>query len=287
MAKTVIYTTERILVLAKTYPSPSAGYVETSCIAGITENKEMRRLYPVPFRLLDKDMQFKKWQWIEVNTGLNPNDDRPESRKIDFNSIKLLSEIKTVKKPHRSPSWEKRLLWINEIKTVEYFKPGAGNDLCVPDKVSLALYTPPSDYHLEIRKSSAEFTHEQLVKLKQFENENSLFTPEEAGLPAYRLQKIPYDFYYVFNGKLPDGKTKEVKLKITDWESGALYFNCKKSDGDNWQIPFRKKMETDMKKRDLRLLLGNMHTHQNQWLMISLIQPPKTGTDSAAQVSLF
>ena len=45
--------TEKILILAKTYPSPSAKYGETSCIAGITDRAEMRRIYPVPYRRLE------------------------------------------------------------------------------------------------------------------------------------------------------------------------------------------------------------------------------------------
>ncbi|MDR2127528.1 MAG: hypothetical protein LBP52_00440 [Burkholderiaceae bacterium] len=57
---------ERILILAKTYPSPSAKHVETSCVAGINKDGVMRRLYPVPFRMIEQDQQFKKWQWIEV-----------------------------------------------------------------------------------------------------------------------------------------------------------------------------------------------------------------------------
>lgn len=39
---------QRILILCKTYPSPSARYVEASCVAGMVED----------------DQQFKKWQWI-------------------------------------------------------------------------------------------------------------------------------------------------------------------------------------------------------------------------------
>ena len=57
---------ERILILAKTYPSPSAQYVETSCVAGISQDGSMRRLYPVPFRMIEEGQQFKKWQWIDV-----------------------------------------------------------------------------------------------------------------------------------------------------------------------------------------------------------------------------
>src|SRR6185312_9846007 len=57
---------ERILILAKTYPSPSAQHVETSCVAGLTEHGCMRRLYPVPFRLIKESQKFKKWQWVKL-----------------------------------------------------------------------------------------------------------------------------------------------------------------------------------------------------------------------------
>ncbi|SEP19499.1 hypothetical protein SAMN05216316_1969 [Nitrosovibrio sp. Nv6] len=52
---------ERILILAKTYPSPSTQYVETSCIAGINEHAAMRHMHPVPFRLIGRDQQFRRW----------------------------------------------------------------------------------------------------------------------------------------------------------------------------------------------------------------------------------
>jgi hypothetical protein len=42
----------RILILCKTYPSPSAKYAETSCVAGMDEHGNLIRLYPVPFRLI-------------------------------------------------------------------------------------------------------------------------------------------------------------------------------------------------------------------------------------------
>ena len=54
----------RILILCKTYPSPSGKHVETSCVAGMEENGSLIRLFPVPFRLVDDQKQFKKWQWI-------------------------------------------------------------------------------------------------------------------------------------------------------------------------------------------------------------------------------
>ena len=78
---------ERILVLAKTYPSPSAQHIETSCVAGITDQGAMRRLYPVPFRLIAGDQKFKKWQWIEGRVEKANKDHRPESHKLYVDTI--------------------------------------------------------------------------------------------------------------------------------------------------------------------------------------------------------
>ena len=80
---------ERILILVKTCPEPSRGYVETTCVAGITEAGEMRRIFPVPFRFLDEEKRFKKWQWITIETEAAVGDNRKESRRGDFNTIQL------------------------------------------------------------------------------------------------------------------------------------------------------------------------------------------------------
>src|SRR3569623_1418529 len=50
---------EDILIMAKTYPSPSAQYRDTTCVAGISGSGQMRRIFPVPFRLLGGDKKFR------------------------------------------------------------------------------------------------------------------------------------------------------------------------------------------------------------------------------------
>ena len=55
---------ERILILAKTYPTYSKKYFELVCTAGINERGEWRRIYPVPFRSLKEIEQYKKYQWV-------------------------------------------------------------------------------------------------------------------------------------------------------------------------------------------------------------------------------
>lgn len=78
---------ERVLILCKTYPSPSAKYAETSRVAGLTAGGRLVRLFPVPFRLVADDQQFRKWQWIEVRLEKARDDHRPESHRIFVDTI--------------------------------------------------------------------------------------------------------------------------------------------------------------------------------------------------------
>jgi hypothetical protein len=62
----------RLLILCKTYPSPSSQYVETSCVAAMEETGQLVRLYPVPFQLMQDEAQFNQpentligWNWMD------------------------------------------------------------------------------------------------------------------------------------------------------------------------------------------------------------------------------
>ncbi len=46
------YETKTLLVSVKTYPTPSAKYIETTCVSGITEDGHWIRLHPINFRSL-------------------------------------------------------------------------------------------------------------------------------------------------------------------------------------------------------------------------------------------
>ena len=49
-----------------TYPHPSEAHQELVCTAGITEDLEWVRLYPIDYRYRPKEQQFHKYQWIEI-----------------------------------------------------------------------------------------------------------------------------------------------------------------------------------------------------------------------------
>ena len=89
------FITKKILILVKTYPSLSKKYEELVCTAGMDENGDWFRLYPIPFRKLNDEKQYGKYRWIEVKIYKNKEDPRIESYKVDFENIKLLDSIKS------------------------------------------------------------------------------------------------------------------------------------------------------------------------------------------------
>src|SRR5579872_2443834 len=70
---------ERVLITVKTYPTLSRKYGETVCTAGVKTDGSWVRIYPVPFRRLEDDQQYQKWDWIEADFRKGTSDPRPET----------------------------------------------------------------------------------------------------------------------------------------------------------------------------------------------------------------
>jgi hypothetical protein len=71
--------TKKALIVVRTYPVPAKTGVEVSCTAAITDKGEWLRLFPIPYRLLDEDKKFRKYQWVNVEAIKATKDSRPES----------------------------------------------------------------------------------------------------------------------------------------------------------------------------------------------------------------
>jgi hypothetical protein len=94
MQRSEIYDSKSILITVKTYPTMSAKYDELVCTAGIDEYGDWFRIYPIPFRRLDYERQYKKYTWLELSLERNLNDSRPESyRPTDLGSARIKEGI--------------------------------------------------------------------------------------------------------------------------------------------------------------------------------------------------
>jgi hypothetical protein len=77
------------------------------------------------------------------------------------------------------------------------------------------------------------------------------------------------------------------RKKIVDWEIGALFWKVHRAHGEAWEKSFRDKLERDLPAKDLMFLLGTIHRFPEQWLIVSLIYPPKQPPSSVVQESLY
>jgi hypothetical protein len=87
---------KKVLITVKTYPTISKKYDELVCTAGVLEDGSWIRIYPMPFRKLDYENQYKKYQWLEAPFEKNESDVRPESYQVtDIKRLKLLDTVNT------------------------------------------------------------------------------------------------------------------------------------------------------------------------------------------------
>ena len=270
----------RILILCKTYPSPSAAHTETSCVAGVEENGNAIRLFPVPFRLIDGDAQFKKWQWITAQVGKARKDHRKESHNIGVDTIVCENPPVSTRN-----GWADRLKHLIEIPT--FLSPAEMEQARLKSGATIALLKPIRVLGLDIVPTKAPIeTEEEKKKLLQQQPQTKLFTEQDRAQIAM-LRKVPFDFYYRYIYLGPDGAEAAAIHKIVDWEIRALYWNVRKSHKDNWEAPFRWKNRTGASVKKPHVPHGNGNRFPDQWLIISVIYPPKQPAAQTDQLFLL
>lgn len=266
------FFTEDVLILTKTYPTPSKQYRETTCVAGVTRDGAMRRLFPIPFRLLQGEDQFKRWEWVRLKLSTKTSDRRPESRKIETDSIIRLREVIDT-----SGGWGKRLPFVQPHLVSDPDVLEARRRIT---KQTLGFVEPTRCIALEITPAEDEdWTADELAKLRA----DGLFDSAEVRNRT-ELRKLPFDFRYRYECMTAEGP-KEFRHKVTDWELGALYWNCMRDHGpEGWEAAFRKKAEKwFFESRRLLFLLGTMLAHPHRWLIVGVIYPPTPPPPPAQQ----
>lgn len=248
----------RVLITARTYPTPAKKGVEVSCTAGISEGRWIR-LFPVPYRFMDYDKRFSKYQWVELDVT-KASDPRPESYVPNIDSVMIISRVDS-----KGDNWQRR-------KDIIY--PLRSHCLCClkadRDKnkyPTLGIFRPRAIHRLVIEPDEQEWTPEQLARLRQL----PLFNVT----PAKELEKIPYRFQYEFecDHTTCPGHT----LTCTDWELAQSHRSwLEKYGSEEWEPKFRQKFEQEMiEKNDTHFYVGTMHGHPGTWIIVGLFYPRK------------
>jgi hypothetical protein len=259
---------KEFLICVKTYPEYSLTYTETVCTAAVLkETGQLIRLYPIPFRYLVGELQFKKYQWVQAKIKKNPKDGRPESYKIEYDSIRPLDMVDT----KNDWSVRKRLIL---SQTNNIF--GSLEDLQdrqLAQGTSLGIIKPREVRDFGVQKKTRSEIAGEEKKKKQIVGQPSLWVDKK------ELELIPYRFLVSFNCN--DRKCAGHEISILDWEFGELY--RKVSRLVDWKEKMRQKFDQICSgKKDVYFFMGNMASRRKTFCILGIFYPPKV-----KQPSLF
>lgn len=255
--------------VVKAYPALSKTYGEVSCIAGIemtVDGPSWIRLYPVPFRALQDAQQFSKYQPISVEVETHSGDRRPETRRPNRDSIKLLGA------PIPSgDAWAKRRRFIEPLMT---------DSMCGiqrrqrQDGTSLAVFRPKRVIDLVI--APADVKEEKRRIAQAWAAQPSLLdglSPDEETYQLQELELIPWTFKYRYECDDPDCKTHEQS--IIDWEIAEYYRHVRTRD--DWRAQIKKRWLDTLcaADRDTAFFVGNQHQHPSSFLVLGVWWPER------------
>jgi hypothetical protein len=262
----------KVLIAVTTYPLPSRSYDELVCVAGVLENGDWIRIYPVPLSfLIDLKGTGKvkniKYTWFELELEKRTDDFRPESfspKHYDFRDLKVHDRLDT------KSNWFKR----KEFCLVNVYTDLSEliEDSKSPKNISLATYKPKKILDLSWEDDEREWKNEW----KELRKQGDLFATEKS--PEILIPKLPYKFFYRFE----DASGKIRRLMIEDWEIGALYWNCLRKAEGNENIALQKVKEqyedNFLKNKDIYLFLGttrewHMRRSKNPFVIIGVFYP--------------
>jgi len=252
---------KKVFIVGKTYPNPSKRYRETTCIGGITDNGEWIRLYPVPFRHMNDQYKFRKYDWITVDAK-NDKDvwNRRESHKIVYTTIKIVEHVNA----GSDKNWEKRN----------------------------AIILPLLDENLEKLMEVRDNEHKSMGMIKVTkDNFNEIYTEErgiESDVDQITIDTIQktlnggtispleiFPFKFKLDFYCCGEKCNGHKISCFDWEMLELYRNMrKKYDSDIAVNKVKEKIEWMFDQRDVYLMLGTEYKYNN-FIIGSIYYPPK------------
>lgn len=267
---------EEILVTVKAYPEPSKTYRETSCVAGITASGKPVRIFPIPARDLQSDNQFRKYSVISARIAKATEDARPESHRIDLDSIKEISRLGT---DNRWAERSARVEPFRVARSVEELR-SRFQDVKAASTPSLAIIRPREVLSLKLEKRDREgWDEQQLSNLLR----PNLFTQT----PSIPLEFIPYRFKYQFRCDDPLC-VKLHNFSVLDWEMNHTYRKWRREYGEaEWESKFRGRFEEDfIQRKDLQFFIGTMKNRPWEWTIVGLFYPPKMPSSEVTNLAL-
>lgn len=261
---------EQILILVKTYPTLSRKHGETVCTAGIRADGTWVRLYPVPFRRLNEEEQYSKFDWVELDLRKGTSDPRPETHHpTNPKEIEAFARIDT------RESWRQRRVALKPVRVHNRLQPLL--DGAKSNTLSLAMFKPTRILDFVWEECERNWDEAKVEAMRQMSSQGELFADEQWRQTFRLMPKLPYNFSYRFE----DADGKKSELQVLDWEAGQLFQNClRNAEGDESVAlaKVKQKYLDTFTRTDLHFFLGTMQQFHgyspNPWVIVGVLPMP-------------
>jgi hypothetical protein len=244
--------TIEMLVNCKTYPAISKKYIETVCTGGVRHDGTFVRLYPVPFRFLNKEEQYERWDIIQVKAYRDTKDQRPESWHL-AGSIKIIKSATTKKQQW---AWMKKAIYPSRA-AMEDKKLTNG---CVEIE--------PLQFYW--KADSKKWTEKQLGVI----NQRDLFIPHEK-MPL-ATDKVPFEFRLRYREKSTGIEDDNKVLAWSYYEGFRKFRRDYGSDAKALEAVHKKVAESIFNSENKVFGIFGTHSRIGIWMVSALYHVPKT-----------
>jgi hypothetical protein len=256
-----------VVVLVKAAPVLTSRLDETMCVAGARLDKHGAhwvRLHPVPFRDLDDDRKFAKYQALSVSVRRSRTDRRPESWSPIEGSIEIGESLGT------ENGWALRRQLVDQLDERTMCELGEANRSgSGPGTSSLAVVRPIEPPTLKISIRDEDQLSEWRRRAQGAASRLSLF--DDPGERRPNFEVVPWRFLYSYKCRAPGCVGHEQT--IVDWEALALWRRVRHRR--DWQEQMRLKFEETLwRRRDAVLFVGNQEQHPASFLVLGVFWPP-------------
>jgi len=255
--------------LVKAYPALSRTYGEVSCVAGVemlADGPRWIRLYPVPFRSLEDEKQFRKYQPLRVRVSTHRRDLRPETRRPDRDSIELLGQ--PIPSDH---GWARRRRFVEPLMLPSMCELMRRQRR---DGTSLGVFRPGRVLDLVIEKAGVDEGRRRIARawLAQTSLLDGLGS-EERSSQLRELEQAPWTFKYRYECDEPGCRSHTQS--IIDWE--ILRFYRRVRNKEDWRERMKRRWVGELcgPDRDTAFFVGNMHQHPRSFLVLGVWWPPR------------
>lgn len=237
---------DECFIVVKALPHRSSDYFETVCCAGLGRDGRWRRLYPVPFRILQRSSQFKRWDWIEYEYTSPKTDDRWESQRVDADTLSVSKALTISQRP----------AFINPLIRASLVEAADRGE-------SLALVRPRNLDFTAKRKSDA-MVADETRKHAEYARQYTMFDK-----PVDPMKPCPFSFHVKWTDQ--DGRTHNHTCD--DWETTTAFYRRSKDLGDKAGIvSLKETYENDYMRRGMALAFSTHSRRKSQWLLVGMIR---------------